>query len=172
MYLVNWEFFLQLPFMQRPGEQSTKCLSFPVLELWYFSPATADLCFYVMYTEHKWCISRIANKRKNKSEFPGTECKAEYFPAKGCEAESGSVGAMPWPQIPVMAALWSGVWCMVSLHIIKSVPGLLSTFPLHSCMQWGDCRQCRQGSFSLIAYCWICHVVMVMCPFPFSPFAS
>lgn len=57
---------------------------------WYydiFTPAWADLCFYVMYTEHKWCISRIANKRKNKSEFPRTECKAEYVPAKGCEAE-------------------------------------------------------------------------------------
>ena len=145
--------------MQRPGEQSTKCLSFPVLELWYFSPATADLCFYVMYTEHKWCISRIANKRKNKSEFPRTECKAECFPAKGCEAESGSVGAVT-PNSSYGGTL---VWCMVSLHIIESVPGLLSTFPLHSCMQYRDCRQCRQGRFSLIAYCWICHVVM--CPF-------
>ena len=151
MYLVNWEFFLQLPFMQRPGEQSTKCLSFPVLELWYFSPATADLCFYVMYTEHKWCISRIANKRKNKSEFPRTESKAEYFPAKGCEAESGSVGAVT-PNSSYGGTL---VWCMVSLHIIESVPGLLSTFPLHSCMQYRDCRQCRQGRFSLIAYCWM-----------------
>ena len=155
MYLVNWEFFLQLPFMQRPGEQSTKCLSFPVLELWYFSSATADLCFYVMYTEHKWCISRIANKRKNKSEFPRTESKAEYFPAKGCEAESGSVGAVT-PNSSYGGTL---VWCVVSLHIIESVPGLLSTFPLHSCMQYRDCRQCRQGRFSLIAYCWICHVV-------------
>lgn len=172
MYLVNWEFFLQLPFMQRPGEQSTKCLSFPVLELWYFSPATADLCFYVMYTEHKWCISRIANKRKNKSEFPRTECKAECFPAKGCEAEMWQC----WCRDPKFQ-LWrhSGlVWCMVSLHIIESVPGLLSTFPLHSCMQYRDCRQCRQGRFSLIAYCWICHVVMVISNgnVSFSPFAS
>ena len=51
MYLVNWEFFLQLPFMQGPGEQTTKCFQSWNYDI--FSPATADLCFDVMYTEHK-----------------------------------------------------------------------------------------------------------------------
>ena len=161
MYLVNWEFFLQLPFMQRPGEQCTKCLSFPVLELWYFSPATADLCFYVMYTEHKWCISRIANKRKNKSEFPRTESKAEYFPAKGREAEmwqcwcrdpkfqlwrhSGLVYGVSahnwicsWPLVYISVALLHAMWtlqtgALLSYCILLNLPcGNVSFSPFAS----------------------------------------
>ena len=104
-----------------------------------------------------WCIQNTNDafpelpiKERINLNFPGLNVKQNIFLRKVARPRCGSVGAMT-PNSSYGGPL---VWCMVSLHIIESVPGLLSAFPLHSCMQ---CGHCRQGRF--ISYFWICHVL-------------
>ena len=95
-------------------------------------------------------------KERINLNFPGLNLKQNIFLRKVARPRCGSVGAVT-PNSSYGGTL---VWCMVSLNIIESVPGLLSTFPLHSCMQYRDCRQCRQGRFSLTAESAMCYRIL------------
>ena len=150
MYLVNWEFFLQLPFMQSRVNKVRNVYRF---QSWNYDIFLQPQLIYVFM----WCIQNTNDafpelpiKERINLNFPGLNVKQNIFLRKVARPRCGSVGAVT-PNSSYGGTL---VWCMVSLHIIESVPGLLSTFPLHSYMQCGDCRQ---GRFSLIeefAMCW------------------